>query len=229
MHIIISVVIIVSVMAFFFYASYSIRACIYMRVFCHKQTEEKIIAITFDDGPDPIQTPKVLKVLRERHIPACFFCIGNKIKGNEELLRQIIKEGHNIGNHSFSHSGYFPLYRLRRMHHDLITCQQDLEKVTGQPVQWFRPPFGVTNPTIAKAVRKLGVTPIGWNIRTLDTQQPSPEKIIKRIKKRLVPGSILLLHDRMPDSDKLLVEILDFIEKEGYTVVPLDKLMQQIT
>lgn len=229
MHIIISVVIIVSVMAFFFYASYSIRACIYMRVFCHKQTEEKIIAITFDDGPDPIQTPKVLKVLRERHIPACFFCIGNKIKGNEELLRQIIKEGHNIGNHSFSHSGYFPLYRFKRMHYDLITCQQELEKVTGQPVQWFRPPFGVTNPTIAKAVRKLGVTPIGWNIRTLDTQQPSPEKIIKRIKKRLVPGSILLLHDRMPDSDKLLVQILDFIEKEGYTVVPLDKLMQQIT
>lgn len=216
-------------MAFFFYASYSIRACIYMRVFCHKQTEEKIIAITFDDGPDPIQTPKVLKVLRERHIPACFFCIGNKIKGNEELLRQIIKEGHSIGNHSFSHSGYFPLYRFRRMHHDLITCQQELEKVTGQPVQWFRPPFGVTNPTIAKAVCKLGVTPIGWNIRTLDTQQPSPEKIIKRIKKRLVPGSILLLHDRMPDSDKLLVEILDFIEKEGYTVVALDKLMQQIT
>ena len=80
MHILVSVVIIVSVMAYFFYASYSIRACIYMRVFCCKKTEEKIIAITFDDGPDPIQTPKVLKVLREKHIPACFFCIGNKIK-----------------------------------------------------------------------------------------------------------------------------------------------------
>ena len=80
MHILVSVVIIVSVMAYFFYASYSIRACIYMCVFCCKKTEEKIIAITFDDGPDPIQTPKVLKVLREKHIPACFFCIGNKIK-----------------------------------------------------------------------------------------------------------------------------------------------------
>ena len=142
MHILVSVVIIVSVMAYFFYASYSIRACIYMRVFCCKKTEEKIIAITFDDGPDPIQTPKVLKVLREKHIPACFFCIGNKIKGNEELLRQIIKEGHRIGNHSFSHSGYFPLYTFKRMCHDLITCQQELEKVTGQPVRWFRPPFG---------------------------------------------------------------------------------------
>ena len=229
MHTIVSVIIIVSVMFFFFYASYSIRACIYMRVFCRKETEEKIIAITFDDGPDPIQTPQVLKVLRERHIPACFFCIGSKIKGNEKLLRQIIKEGHSIGNHSFSHSGYFPLYRFKRMCHDLISCQQELEKVTGQPVQWFRPPFGVTNPTLAKAVHKLEYLPIGWNIRTLDTQQPSPEKIIKRIKKRLVPGSILLLHDRMTDSDKLLIQILNFIEKEGYTVVALDKLMQQTT
>ena len=88
---------------------------------------------------------------------------------------------------------------------------------------------GLTNPTLAKAVRRLGYIPIGWNIRTLDTQQPTPEKIIKRIKKRLVPGSILLLHDRMPDSDRLLVQVLDFIEKEGYTVVALDRLIKQIT
>ena len=115
------------------------------------------------------------------------------------------------------------------MCHDLITCQQELEKVTGQPVQWFRPPFGVTNPTLAQAVRRLGYFPVGWNIRTLDTQQPTPEKIIKRIKKRLVPGSILLLHDRMPDSDRLLVQVLDFIEKEGYTVVTLDRLIKDMT
>ena len=245
MHILVSVIIIVSVMAYFFYASYSIRACIYMRVFCCKKTEEKIIAITFDDGPDPIQTPKVLKVLREKHIPACFLPAGFAPENflyptycptftvaaviGIELLRQIIKEGHRIGNHSFSHSGYFPLYTFKRMCHDLITCQQELEKVTGQPVLWFRPPFGVTNPTLAKAVRRLGYIPIGWNIRTLDTQQPTPEKIIKRIKKRLVPGSILLLHDRMPDSDRLLVQVLDFIEKEGYTVVTLDRLIKDMT
>ena len=219
-------VIILCVMAFFFYASYSIRAHIYMHVFCRKETEEKVIALTFDDGPDKIQTPKVLKVLRERQVPACFFCIGSKIKGNEDLLRQMIKEGHSIGNHSYSHSGYFPLYTFKRMRHDLITCQQELERVIGQPVQWFRPPFGVTNPTLAKVVRRLGYTSIGWNIRTLDTQQPAPEKIIKRIRKRLVPGSILLLHDHMPDSDLLLLQILDFIEKEGFTIVPLDKLMK---
>ena len=107
--------------------------------------------------PDPIQTPQSAEsVKRKNTYRPAFFCIGNKIKGNEELLRQIIKEGHHIGNHSFSHSGYFPLYTFKRMCHDLITCQQELEKVTGQPVQWFRPPFGVTNPTLAQAVRRLG-------------------------------------------------------------------------
>lgn len=224
---ILSGVIIVSVMVFFFYASYSIRANIYMHVFCRKETEEKVAAITFDDGPDSIQTPRVLKVLRERGVTACFFCIGSKIKGNEELLRQMIKEGHCIGNHSYSHAGCFPLYTFRRMHHDLITCQQELERVIGQPVKWFRPPFGVTNPTIAKVVRKLGYTPIGWNIRTLDTQQAPPEKIIKRIKKRLVPGSVILLHDRLPDSDKLLLQVLELMEKEGFSVVPLEKLIKE--
>ena len=89
----------------------------------------------------------------------------------------------------------------------------------------FRSDQSYPNPSSAQA----GILPIGWNIRTLDTQQPTPEKIIKRIKKRLVPGSILLLHDRMPDSDRLLVQVLDFIEKEGYTVVTLDRLIKDMT
>lgn len=219
-------VIMLCVMAFFFYASYSIRANIYMHVFCRKETEEKVVAITFDDGPDSIQTPKVLKVLREKGVKACFFCIGSKIKGNEELLRQIVKEGHGIGNHSYSHAACFPLYTSRRMHHDLTACQQELERVAGRPVKWFRPPFGVTNPTIAKAVRRLGYTPVGWNIRTLDTRQEAPEKVLKRIRKRLVPGSVILLHDRLPGSDQLLLQVLELVEEEGFGVVALEKLMK---
>lgn len=154
------------ILSFLVYASYSIRSEIYLRSFCRKRTGEKVIALTFDDGPDPIQTPKVLKVLKEHQATACFFCIGHKIEGNEKLLQQMVAEGHLIGNHSFTHSGLFPLYRLSRMKKDLQTCQSELERVTSQPVTLFRPPFGVTNPTIAKAVRQLGYTSIGWNIRT---------------------------------------------------------------
>lgn len=154
---------------FLVYASCNIRSNIYLKVFCKKQTEDKIVAITFDDGPDPVQTPKVLQVLKEQQIPACFFCIGHKVQENEELIRQIINEGHLIGNHSFTHTNHFPLYSLSRMKKDLQACQFALERVTSQKIKLFRPPFGVTNPTIAKAVRILGYTPVGWNIRTLDT------------------------------------------------------------
>ena len=144
------------ILSFLVYASYSIQSGIYLRSFCKKRTTEKVVALTFDDGPDPIQTPKVLKVLKEYQATACFFCIGHKIKGNEALLKSMVTEGHLIGNHSYSHSGLFPLYGLSKMKKDLQTCQCELERVTSQPVTLFRPPFGVTNPTIAKAVRQLG-------------------------------------------------------------------------
>ncbi|KDS42949.1 polysaccharide deacetylase family protein [Bacteroides ovatus str. 3725 D9 iii] len=136
----------------------------------------------------------------------------------------MVAEGHLIGNHSHTHSGLFPLYGLSKMKKDLQTCQCELERVTSQPVSLFRPPFGVTNPTIAKAVRQLGYTPIGWSIRTLDTQQ-APDKVLARIRKHLEPGAIILLHDRMPDSDQLVKQILDLLKEQGYTVVRPDKLL----
>lgn len=102
------------ILSFLVYASYSIQSGIYLRSFCKKRTTEKVVALTFDDGPDPIQTPKVLKVLKNiRQLPV--FCIGHKIKGNEALLKSMVTEGHLIGNHSYSHSGLFPLYGLSKM------------------------------------------------------------------------------------------------------------------
>ncbi len=210
---------------FFVYASCNIHSNIYLKVFCKKQTKEKIVAITFDDGPDSIQTPKVLQVLKEEQVQACFFCIGHKVEGNEQLLRQIINEGHLIGNHSFAHTFNFPLYSLSRMKKDLQTCQSALEQVILQEIRLFRPPFGVTNPTIAKTVHLLGYTPIGWNIRTFDTQHPPIEKVLRHVRHKLRPGSIILLHDRIPDSDVLLKEILNLISEQGYTVVRLDRIL----
>ena len=115
------------ILSFLVYASYSIQSGIYLRSFCKKRTTEKVVALTFDDGPDPIQTPKVLKVLKEYQATACFFCIGHKIKGNEALLKSMVTEGHLIGNHSYSHSGLFPLYGLSKMKKDLQTCQCELD------------------------------------------------------------------------------------------------------
>lgn len=219
--------IIILILAFFFYASYSINSNIYVRAFCKKSTTEKIVAITFDDGPDSTQTLRVLKVLEGNNTPACFFCIGNKIDGNEMLLRQMLNQGHLIGNHSYTHSNFFPFYGARKMKNDLLACQQKLEKVTQQKISLFRPPFGVTNPTIAKVVKELGYEVLGWNIRTRDTRQLSHEKILKHIRRRLSPGSIILLHDRVSQSDILLKKILDLLKEEGYTVVRADQMMHE--
>lgn len=209
---------------FLFWASYDINSGIYMPVFCRKRTQEKVVALTFDDGPDAGQTPRVLQILKESQAPACFFCIGEKAKGNEALLRRIIADGHLIGNHSYSHCNFFPIYQLKQMKEDLQACRSALEAATSQPVSLFRPPFGVINPTIARATRQLGYKTIGWNIRTLDTQHPTPEKILRRIQKRLRPGSIILLHDPLQGSEVLLQQVIKLIKEQGYTIVRLDSM-----
>ena len=218
------VLIVVICFAFLLYASYRIDSNIFLEVFCKGMSGEKVVAITFDDGPDAVQTPKVLDVLQEYGAPACFFCIGNKIGGNEDLLRRMRSEGHLVGNHSFSHSNWFPLYSVRHMMDDLKACEHKLEEVLSQKVLWFRPPFGVTNPTVARAVHKLGYHIIGWNIRSLDTNGGSPESVLRRIRKKLVPGSVILLHDRMPLSELVVRQLLELLQSEGYKVVRLDEL-----
>lgn len=212
-------------LVFLFYASYNIRSGIYLRTFYRKRTQEKIVALTFDDGPDEAQTPRVLDVLQAHQATASFFCIGRKVKGNEALLRRMVTEGHLIGNHSHSHANLFPLFSLRKMKQDLATCTQALEAATSQPIKYFRPPFGVTNPTIARAIRQAGYTPIGWNIRSLDTCTASPAKVVKRIERQLQPGSVILLHDRMPHCAEIVTLLLELLRKKGYTIVRLDSML----
>lgn len=215
-------IVILLFLVFMFYASYSIKSNIYVRAFCEKETLERVVAITFDDGPDTVQTPKILDVLQEYEVQACFFCIGNKIENSEELIQRIAFEGHLIGNHSYSHTNWFPFYGKRRMNNDLRLCQQKLEKVTQEKITLFRPPFGVTNPTIGSVVKKMGFTVIGWSIRSLDTQQSSSEKVLQRIQRQLHPGAIILLHDTLPQSELLLKMILDLLADEGYKIKRLD-------
>ena len=211
--------------SFLFYASYSMRLGVYMCAFCRKQTDEKIVALTFDDGPDATQTPKVLDVLKASNTPATFFCIGSQVGGNEHIIRRMAAEGHTLGNHSYVHSSTFPLLSTRAMTADMVLCQQTLKAIWPGEVTWFRPPFGVTNPTVARVVKHLGYLPIGWNIRTFDTTSSSHDKILKRIDKQLRPGSVILLHDRVPGSERLLAEILNLLCRRGYRVVSLKTML----
>ena len=214
------------VLSALFYASYSIEAGVYMKSFCRNKKAGRVVSLTFDDGVDPIQTERVLKVLRTHNVKGLFFIIGYKAEQYPELVRRIVEEGHLVGNHSYSHSWLFPLKSTKSVVEELertnaIICSAcSLDKV-----EYFRPPFGVTNPNIAKAVKSLNLTSIGWSIRSFDTNMKvSRERIKERVLSKLKNGAVILLHDVLIDSDVLLEQIICGIKEQNYRIESLKVL-----
>lgn len=162
-------VIVLSITVFMVWASASIRSGVYVRAFCREKTDRKVVYLTFDDGPHPPETERVLDVLRERGARATFFLIGSKVSGNEAVLRRMLEEGHALGLHTYSHAGTFPLLSFDKMLADVNEGKRAVESVAGKKISLFRPPFGVTNPTIAKVVRTLRLQTVGWDVRSFDT------------------------------------------------------------
>lgn len=162
-------VIVLSITVFMVWASASIRSGVYVRAFCREKTDRKVVYLTFDDGPHPPETERVLDVLRERGARATFFLIGSKVSGNEAVLRRMLEEGHTLGLHTYSHAGTFPLLPFDKMLADVNEGKRAVESVAGKKISLFRPPFGVTNPTIAKVIRTLGQQTVGWDVRSFDT------------------------------------------------------------
>lgn len=214
------IIIICGLLGFLVWASASIRSGVYLRAFCRQNTEEKVVYLTFDDGPVRGRTEKVLDVLKSRGAKATFFLIGSRVNGNEDIVLNILANEHHIGIHSYTHKNTFPLLSLDAMCNELYYCQSLLESLACRTVQFFRPPFGVVNPTVAKAVKICGLKTIGWNIRSYDTvdveRKNGRKKVLNRIEKRLRPGSVILLHDRLQDEDLLVSELLDILDEKGY-------------
>ena len=161
--------IVLSIIVFMVWASASIRSGVYVRAFCREKTDRKVVYLTFDDGPHPSETERVLDVLRERGARATFFLIGSKVSGNEAVLRRMLEEGHALGLHTYSHAGTFPLLSFDKMLADVNEGKRAVESVAGKKISLFRPPFGVTNPTISKVIRTLGLQTVGWDVRSFDT------------------------------------------------------------
>lgn len=161
--------IVLSITVFMVWASASIRSGVYVRAFCREKTDRKVVYLTFDDGPHPPETERVLDVLRERGARATFFLIGSNVSGNEAVLRRMLEEGHALGLHTYSHAGTFPLLSFDKMLADVNEGKRAVESVAGKKISLFRPPFGVTNPTISKVVRTLGLHTVGWDVRSFDT------------------------------------------------------------
>lgn len=166
------------------------------------------IAITFDDGPDPLLTPQVLDLLNEFDAKATFFCIGSNVKKHTDIAKRIVNEGHGIGNHSYEHSTLFPLWSPKRMMASIKETDEILKSVSGADNTLFRPPFGVTNTSVAFAIATLGKRVISWSIRSKDTCNTA-EQVISKVKRKLKPGAIILFHDTNPN---ILTELRTVLE-----------------
>jgi peptidoglycan/xylan/chitin deacetylase (PgdA/CDA1 family) len=211
-------------LAYYGYACFNMSLGVYLSAFCRKHTREKLIALTFDDGPHPEHTYQVLDVLKKNDVKATFFVIGKNIAGNEAVLKKIYSDGHQIGVHSFSHRNIFPFSGKKKIAADLLQCEQAIVRTTGYKPTWFRPPFGVTNPDVAKAVNVREYKVAAWNIRSFDTVISNKNKIVKRVVSRLSPGAVVLLHDRLPHTPDVLEHIIRKAVEMGYGFVTVEQM-----
>ncbi len=142
------------------------------------------LALTFDDGPNPAWTPRLLDILATHNVRATFFLVGRFAQAEPELVRRIAAAGHLIGNHSWSHPN-LALTAPSRIYQELRRTSDTLTQITSQPVRHFRPPFGARRPYVLDAARLMGMIPVMWNAIAGDWSDPSPERIATRLKRRI--------------------------------------------
>ncbi len=182
---------------------------------------EKRICLTFDDGIHSTNTAATLDILRKKNIKAHFFVIGKNIKGNEEIIKTMQQDGHSIGNHSYHHAWNFDLLSTSEMQKEIEDTNKEIEAITGVTPTLFRPPYGVTNPNLARAITNTRLMSMGWNLRSMDTVAQSKEALLNKLIKNTAVNSVILLHDRCDITVSVLTQYIDYCLAEGYTFVTL--------
>ena len=142
------------------------------------------LALTFDDGPNPAWTPRLLDILATHQVQATFFLVGRYAEAEPELVRRIVAAGHLIGNHAWSHAN-LALTAASRVEEELTRTSQTLEQIAGVPVRYFRPPFGARRPVVFLIARSLGMVPVLWNAMTSDWSEPSVDRVVDRLTRRI--------------------------------------------
>lgn len=183
--------------------------------------DEKKIAITFDDGPHPVYTEKLLDGLKERDVKATFFVLGEKVKEYPEIIERMQREGHIIGNHTYTHiqlrSGNREKFRK-----ELVMTNQAISEVTGQEVQYVRPPYGTWD---KKLEEELNMFPVLWNVDPNDWCTGNTDKVTRSIVNKARENSIILLHDCYQSSVDAALASIDILEDKGYEFVTVEEIL----
>ncbi len=209
------------------HGSATLSAQFFIKTTCQGGRESGAVAITFDDGPLPGMTDQILNLLNSYQVKATFFCIGKRVVANPEILKKIHEQNHLIGNHSFLHGHLFSLQSAGKIYEELRLTDEAIEKVIQAKPRFFRPPYGVTNPNVAKAIQKGNYITTGWSIRSMDTVIKDEEKLFQSVTKKLRAGDVILFHDFSETTIAILPRVIDHIFKSGLKVVRLDELLNE--
>ena len=183
--------------------------------------DSKKIALTFDDGPHPYYTEQLLDGLKERDVKVTFFVLGKHAEEYPELVERMSEEGHLIGNHTYSH------IQLNQRNSDafkeeLVKTNELLEELTGQEVQYVRPPYGTWD---KKFEEELNMFPVLWNIDPLDWSSTNVSGIVKKVTSKARENSIILMHDEYKTTVTAALQIIDELTEEGYEFVTVEELL----
>jgi peptidoglycan/xylan/chitin deacetylase (PgdA/CDA1 family) len=166
----------------------------YGRTFTGLPSGNKLIALTYDDGPNDPHTLRLLDVLAKHDVRATFFLIGRYVHERPEIVQQIVQAGHVVGNHTFTH----PLLTFKsagEIREELANCRDTLQGAIGEHSNLFRPPFGGRRPAVLSTARELGLEPVMWNVTGYDWSAPPAAAIELNVAKQIRGGDIILLHD----------------------------------
>jgi len=213
-----------------YYATYAVRSQWLGPSDWHGRTDTSAVALTFDDGPSA-DTERILDVLGAHNLSATFFMLGRQVELFPEVARRVIDEGHEVGNHSYSH----PIYLFRRpseTRQQLERAQETITKVTGARPRFARPPCGVRTPAYFNAARRLGLRTVQWSVAGFDWKKLTGSEIATRVLREVEPGSVILLHDgdsaRRRDRSATVAAlpmIIEGLRVRGLNVVPLSQLL----
>lgn len=187
-------------------------------------TEKKVCALSFDAAWGNEQTEDLLNTLDKYKVKSTFFLVGDWVRKYPDDVKKIAKKGHDVGNHSNTHPHMTQLSG-GDIEKELTECNGEIKKLTGKAPKLFRPPYGDYDNNVVNAVMGMDMYCVQWNIDSLDWKDPSVEQIVDNCVSRLEPGSIILMHNGAKNTPEALPKVIEAIEKEGYEIVPISKLI----
>lgn len=218
--------------AFLLFAVLNLNLRVFVDAVVRGPSESRGVALTFDDGPDPVWTRRVLDALDEAKAKATFFVIARKAEKHADVVKEILARGHAVGLHSYAHDRLFSLRSERRVREDLTRGVEVLTEIMGVRPTLFRPPIGHTTPPIARVVEELDLTVVGWTVSARDgTRRAKAKTAARRVRDKLSDGAIVLMHDASerdshePVGPAALPAVLRAIRKRGLEVVPLENFL----